>query len=347
MTNKILIFFLVSLLLTSFSLGCIFPESENNSSEIQKNISDVSGNVESSVSMPAPVSLAQVVQVSGILVEATIVDIEMEQITLNDWMGRPYEQQYMYLTLRVNEILKSDQDIEIGEEIIEKIPTTQGVNSFFKNGGHIIFIKKGEDVRVSPLYVFLPQEGEIYSNADYQISLEDLRTLAQQSDDYYEKYIRAFKSEDIVVAEMLTNTDVNQMEYNRQYVLPHQIHKIKIIDSVSGKITGNIELDYEMLYFPEKILKENNLSESIFTDQEWIKTSDGYYHSELWDPNSSFLKKGDYYIIYVRNHSKNISTNDIAYIEKYDLAAQKEFVEEYQEIYELIEKYEKRVDNSF
>ena len=346
MTNKIIIFIFVSLLLTSFSLGCIFPESENNSSEIQKNISNVSENTDSNqdsvnidtADMDAvPPHLAEMVHMSDIVVEATIVDIEIQQVTLNDWMGMPYETQRVYWTLGVNDILKPNRDIEIGEEII-----IQGGS--LEVGSHIILIKTSDGSY--PGYLYLTQEGEIYSSLDYQISLADLKTLSQKSDDYYEKYSRAFHSRDIVVVEMLTDTDVNQMKYNRGDFLPHQTHKSKIIDSTTGKLTGNIELDYEIWYFPEKILQENNLIGGIDVadTSDWIKTSDGYYHSNQWNPNSSFLKKGNYYLVYVSYYDEK-DIWDIEPIEKYNSKTKKElkkFIEEYQEIYEQVQKYETR-----
>ena len=351
MANKIIIFVLVSLLLTSFSLGCIFPESDNNSSEIQKNILDVSENTDSnqesvnvgsSSIMPEPLNFAQIIQMSGMVVEATIVDIEIEQVTLNDWMGMPYETQHVYSTLRVNEILKPNQDIEIGEEIIIQGGTRS------KIGDHVVLIKRADWVKGYAEYVILTQEGEIYSDSNYQIGLEDLKTFTQKSDDYYEKYTLAFSNYDIVVAKMLTATDVNQMEYNRRDALPHQTHKIKIINSTSGKLTGNAELDYEIWYFPEKILKENNLTGGIDVayTSNWIKTSDGYYYSGQWNPNSSFLKKGNYYIIYINHFGKEkMMPNDIEPIEKYNSKTKKELkksIEEYQEIYEDVQKYETR-----
>ena len=321
MVNKKIILLFVSLLLiSSVNVG--------SSSEIP-------------VILPMVPNLAQMIQVSDIIVEVTVVDMAIKKITLNDSMDMPYEIQSVNYTLKVNEILKPNQDIEIEEEIIIDRGQVQDLNI----GDHAILIKKANGIKNYPDYVLLIREGKIYSDSDYQINLEDLKTLAKKSDDYYEKYSRAFHSRDIVVAKMLTDTDVNQMEYGQWDALPHQTHKVQIINSTTGKLTGNIELDYEIWYFPEKILKENNLTWDVdIAYPDWIKTSDGYYFSDQWDPNSSFLKKGDYYVICVSYYDEK-EIWSIEHIEKYDSKTKKELrelIEEYQEIYKQVQKYEMR-----
>ena len=210
MANKIIIFVFVSLLLTSFSLGCIH-ESENNSSEIPKNILEVSENtdsnpepvnVASSAAKPGPISLVQTIQISDVIIEATVVDIETKQITLNDRMDMPYEVQHVYLTLRINEILKPNQDIKIGEEIIEIF---QGSWSS-EIGSHVILMKITDERGPEyAKYEFMTQKGEVYSNSAHQISLDDMRTLVQNIE-HIEKYdseivkkiIRIIKKYDLI-----------------------------------------------------------------------------------------------------------------------------------------------------
>ena len=352
MKNKIRALLFVSFLLVSFSFGCIFPGSENNSSEMLGNASNSSENPDSnpttnvSSSIPDNPNLAQMIQMSEIIAECTVVDIVIGEINLNE-MGMPYQR--VNVTLKVNEvILKQNQDIGVGDEIVIN---RLGVPNF-NIGDRAILIELADSLRFGyPRDTLLIQEGEIYSGSSYQISLEDMKTFAQKSDDYYEKYKHAFNSDDIVVAKILTNTDVNKMEYTMHDDLPHQTHKVKVIYSASGKFTGNTELNYVIWYFPKKILPEiDNNPRYLHESEGWIETSDGYYRPSRWDPESSFLKKHDYYIIYVGTgytiYGEMVPTpSKLEYIEKYDSKTKKElkeFIEEYHEIYELVQKYETR-----
>jgi len=330
MINKKIVLFFVSLLLVAFSLGCILPGFENNSSEIPNNVSNVSENTDSesvnvgsseSVLLPYP-SLAELIKTSNIIAKVTVVDIQDTNYTV-----------------KINEILKTNPDIEIGEEIT----LIGGNKQILSIGDQQILIKSStgglHDVRLS-------QKGETYSNSFYQISLEDLKTFIQKPDDYYEKYTQAFNSYDIIVAKMLTDTDVNKIKRTQRNVLPYQPHKIEVIYSASGKITGNAEFEYRMWYFPEKILQEIDYNHYIFNDS-WIKTSESYYLPSKWNPESSFLKKDNYYIIYVGTGFNEygemvLTSSNPECIEKYDSETQKElkeFIEEYREIYEDVKKY--------
>ena len=311
-------------------------------------------NVGSSNTIPAAPNLAEMVQMSDIIVECTVVDIEIGQVTWSG-MGQPY--QNVNITLKVNEILKPNQVIEIGDDIVINRIINSGGTPNLNTGDHAILIELSDDRRSGyPRNDLFIQEGEIYSTSDYQISLEDMKTFAQKSDDYLEKYGKAYYYDDIVVAKILTNTDANKMEYTIHDDLPHQTHKTKVIYSASGKFTSNVEFDYVMWYFPEKILQEIDYKPYRLSsiNEDWIKTSEGYYSPSKWDPKSSFLKKGDYYIIYVGTrfniYGELVPTpSNLEYIEKYDSKTKnelKEFIEEYQEIYELVQKYEKRRESS-
>jgi len=330
MTNKIIMLFFVSLLLVS------------------------SVNVGSATSIPAIPNLAWMVQTSDIIVEVTVVDINIKQITVNDSKDVPYETQSVSYILKVNEILKPNKNLKKGEKLIFDSGRTQELNL----GDHAILMKISDEPpgNYFPNQTLLIQEGEIYSNSYYQISLKDLKTFAQKSDDYYKKYSRAFSHYDIVVAKMLTDTDINKTRYNFYDASPHQIHEIEVINSASGKFTGNREFDYVISYFSEKLLQEMDevpfyLLDLFRSYMGWVETSDGYYSPEKWDLESSPLKKDDYYVIYVgyydmsSHYNKDIKPTSIEHIEKYDSKTQKElkkFIEEYQEAYEDVGKYEKR-----
>jgi len=278
-------------------------------------------NVGSSYQLPPRPNLAELIQISDSIVEVTVVDIQ--------------ETNY---TVKINEILKTNQDIEVEEEIIFR----RGSNQNLSIGDHRIVVRSSTGGYPEIHFV---QEGDIYSSSFYRISLEDLKTLIQKSDDYLERYDKAYHYDDIVVAKMLTDTDVNQMKYGSQSSNPHQIHKIEVIYSTTGKLTGNTEFDYMMWFFPKKILQE--IDHIPYFIKNWTETSDGYYLPDRWDPESSFLKKGDYYIIYAgdRDYARTNVTMayEVDHIQKYDSKNKKElrqFIEEYQEMYELVQKYE-------
>jgi len=278
-------------------------------------------NVGSSYQLPPKPSLAELIQISDSIVVVTVVDIQDTNYTV-----------------KINEILKTNQDTEIEEEIIFR----RGSNQSLSIGDQRIVVRSSTGGYPEIHFV---QKGEIYSNSFYHISLEDLKTFIQKPDDYLEMYDKAYHYNDIVVAKMLTDTDVNQIKYGRQDYRPHQIHNIEVIYSTTGKLIGNIEFDYMMWFFPKKILQEN---ESIhYVIEGWTETSDGYYYPGRWDPESSFLKKGDYYIIYADDRDyarRNVAmAYEVEHIQKYDSKTKNElrqFIEEYQEMYELVQKYE-------
>jgi len=355
MKNKnkmcILIVGITSLIFVSLILGYTIPVPENNYS-MEGSLKVYYPNPHADYLVP---DLATLIQGSDIIVEATVVDMKKKQIISNDYeevADIPREIQDAEYTVKVNEILKTDQDIgEIILNIEGNIPDLIIGNNL------ILYIEKSPSGNsfnyniCTPSGILIQNEEGIYKGLYHQIDLTDLKIFIQKPDYYFEKYHNAATYYDIVVAQMLTNTNDHQIEYNQSTdVLPHQIHKIKVIHSASIKLIGNTEFDYRIWYYPEEIFQKNNLTESHHFPN-WIKTDEGYYQPEIWDPETSFLKKDEYYIIYVYKedsfYNKNgiIGSYSIEKIPKYDSKTQKElksFIEEYQELYELIKKYEIR-----
>lgn len=339
------VFILLLLLLVFSSIGCISSEQDYSKTG---SLNVYYPNSYGDYLVP---DLATLVQESNIIVEVVVIDMNKRQVISNDHgdVGGISEViQDADYTMQVNNILKTDQNI--GEIFLN----IEGIRPDLNIGDNaILFITINSDSNsiTTPSGIFV-QDGDIYKGLYHQISFNDLKTFIQKPDNYLEMYHNASIYYDIVVAQMLTNTDLSQVEYNQTTdVLPHQIHKIEVIHSASNQLTGNTEFDYRIWYFTEKMIQENNLNES-FDFSNWTKTNDGYYYPNIWNSKTSFLKEGDYYIIYLYKEysfyypeTGIIGSYSLKHIEKYDLESQKkskELIEEYRELYELIEKYENK-----
>ncbi|MDR2944285.1 MAG: hypothetical protein LBU81_04285 [Methanosarcinales archaeon] len=350
------VLFLIVFLSVFFSFGCL---SEPNNISEPTNVSEPEVTYSKTGSVkayyPSPnwdfpyFNLATLIQESDIIVEVVVSDMEDKQIISYNYgqvAGIPYEIRDADYTTAVNEILKTNQDI--GEVILN----IEGNAPDLKVGDRaVLFIETGSygNSICTPLGILI-QDSDIYAGLCHQIGLNDLKEFIQnvsKSDDYAVKYFDALFYDDIIFAQVLTDTNLSQTAYFGYS--PIQTHEAEVISSVSGK-TGHMEFEHRVWYFTDQLIRENNIDVGIFDDSGWVKTDDGSYRSAQWDPKTSLLKNGEYYLIYLteehRFHYENrsiLGSGSVKHIEKYDSRTQKEvkeLIEEYQEFYKLAAEYE-------